>query len=135
MSEEKSEWGPLWDNFNKALDNWKQIFESMQKANIQMQEEYNKVMEKATQEGSVDTMRQFGENWLKCLTDAGFVAFKEFNEQWNKAMNDYGAKSFQDFGQSWQKMMINDTGLQQMKSYGDMMKKFAETWNVMWPQK
>jgi hypothetical protein len=24
--------------------------------------------------------------------------------------------------------------LEQMNAYGDMMKKFAETWNSMWPK-
>jgi len=25
--------------------------------------------------------------------------------------------------------------MEQIKAYGEMMKKFAETWNDMWPQK
>jgi len=25
--------------------------------------------------------------------------------------------------------------MEQMKAYGDMMKKFADTWTTMWPQK
>jgi len=25
--------------------------------------------------------------------------------------------------------------MEQMKAYGDMMSKFSETWNNMWPQK
>jgi len=24
--------------------------------------------------------------------------------------------------------------LEQMNAYGEMMKKFAETWNIMWPK-
>jgi hypothetical protein len=131
---ENNDWGSLWDNFNKSLENWKEIMESFQKASLQMQEQYN-IVEKATQESSVDTMKQFGENWLKALTDTGFFSFKDFNEQWKKAVDSYDVKSFQEFGQNWQKMMTNDIGIQQMKAYGDMMKKFAETWNTMWPQK
>lgn len=135
MSEKNTDWGPLWENFNKSLENWKEVMESFQKAGMQMQEQYTKVMEKATQESSADTMKQFGENWLKSMTDAGFLSFKDFNEQWKKAVENYDVKSFQEFGQNWQNMMTQNMGTQQMKSYGDMMKKFAETWNTMWPQK
>ena len=135
MSENKSDWGPLWNDFNKSLENWKDVMETFQKTCTQMQEQYTKVMEKAMQESSADTMKQFGENWLKALTDSGFIAFKDFNEQWKKAVEIYDVKSFQEFGQNWQKMMTSDSGLEQMKGYGNMMKKFAETWNVMWPQK
>ncbi len=34
---------------------------------------------------------------------------------------------------SWQKS-LGTSGLDQMNAYGEMMMKFADTWNSMWPQ-
>jgi len=29
---------------------------------------------------------------------------------------------------------LSSSGLEQMRAYGEMMKKFTETWNSMWPR-
>jgi len=60
-------------------------------------------------------------------------SFKEFGENWQKALNDSNASVFKQFAENWQKT-LSSSGLQQMQDYGEMMKKFAETWNSMWPR-
>ena len=40
---------------------------------------------------------------------------------------------FKQFVDNWQKT-LSSSGLAQMNSYGEMMKKFAETWKSMWPK-
>ena len=114
--EEKSnEWDLLWQEYTKSLENWKTIFEKVQNANNDMQAKFNEVWEKATKESSLDTMKSFGENW-------------------QKAVNDTGAESFKKFAEEWQKNLVGP-GMEQMEAYGEMMKKFAETWTSMWPNK
>ncbi len=133
--EEKSnEWDLLWQEYTKSLENWKTIFEKVQNANNDMQAKFNEVWEKATKESSLDTMKLFGENWQKALSDAGMKSFKEFSDAWQKAMNDTGADSFKKFAEDWQKNLVGP-GMEQMEAYGEMMKKFAETWTSMWPNK
>lgn len=133
--EEKSnEWDSLWQEYTKSLDNWKTLFEKVQNANNDMQAKFNEVWEKATKESSLDTMKLFGENWQKALSDAGMKSFKEFSDAWQKAVNDTGADSFKKFAEEWQQNLVGP-GMEQMEAYGEMMKKFAETWTSMWPNK
>ena len=116
MSEQNksNEWDSLWLEYTKSLEGWKSLFEQIQNASNDMQAKFNEVWEKATTESSAETMKSFGENWQKAMTDAGMKSFKEFGENWQK--------------------ILSSSGLEQMNAYGEMMKKFAETWNSMWPR-
>jgi hypothetical protein len=76
--EKSNEWDSLWQEYTKSLENWKTLFEQVQKANNDMQTKFNEVWEKATKESSNDTMKLFGENWQNALNEAGMKSFKEF---------------------------------------------------------
>ena len=133
-SEEKSnQWDSLWQEYSKSLENWKTVFEQIQNATNDMQAKFNEVWEKATKESSIDTMKAFGENWQKSLSDAGIKSFKEFGEAWQKSLNEANASAFKQVAENWQHT-LNSSGMENMKAYGEMMKKFAETWNTMWPK-
>jgi predicted hydrocarbon binding protein len=133
-SEEKSnQWDSLWQEYSKSLENWKTVFEQIQNATNDMQAKFNEVWEKATKESSIDTMKAFGENWQKSLSDAGIKSFKEFGEAWQKSLNEANASTFKQAAENWQHA-LNSSGMENMKAYGEMMKKFAETWNTMWPK-
>lgn len=133
-SEEKSnQWDSLWQEYSKSLENWKTVFEQIQNATNDMQAKFNEVWEKATKESSIDTMKVFGENWQKSLSDAGIKSFKEFGEAWQKSLNEANASAFKQVAENWQHT-LNSSGMENMKAYGEMMKKFAETWNTMWPK-
>jgi hypothetical protein len=136
MSKEQkaNEWDSLWQEYTKSLENWKTLFEQIQNANNDMQAKFNEVWEKATKESSLETMKSFGENWQNALSDAGMKSFKEFSEAWQKALNETGADTFKKFTENWQKNLMG-SGMEQMEAYGEMMKKFAETWTSMWPKK
>ena len=67
------------------------------------------------------------------MSDAGITSFKEFTENWQKSINDANASVFKQFADNWQKA-LSSSGMEQMNAYGEMMKKFAETWNSMWPK-
>jgi hypothetical protein len=60
-------------------------------------------------------------------------SFKEFSENWQKTLNDTNASTFKQFTENWQKT-LSSSGLEQMNAYGEVMKKFAETWTSMWPK-
>ena len=133
-SEEKSnQWDSLWQEYSKSLENWKTVFEQIQNATNDMQAKFNEVWEKATKESSIDTMKAFCENWQKSLSDAGIKSFKEFGEAWQKSLNEANASAFKQAAENWQHA-LNSSGMENMKAYGEMMKKFAETWNTMWPK-
>jgi len=133
-SEEKSNhWDSLWQEYSKSLENWTTVFEKIQKATNEMQAKFNEVWEKAAKESSVDTMKAFGENWQKSLNEAGIKSFKEFGEAWQKSLNEANASTFKQVAENWQQT-LNSSGMESMKAYGEMMKKFAETWNIMWPK-
>jgi len=133
-SEEKSnQWDSLWQEYSKSLENWKTVFEQIQNATNDMQAKFNEVWEKATKESSIDTMKAFGENWQKSLSDAGIKSFKEFGEAWQKSLNEANASAFKQAAENWQHT-LNSSGMENMKAYGEMMKKFAETWTTMWPK-
>lgn len=133
-SEEKSNhWDSLWQEYSKSLENWKTVFEQIQNATNDMQAKFNEVWEKATKESSIDTIKTFGENWQKSLSDAGIKSFKEFGEAWQKSLNEANASTFKHVAENWQQT-LNSSGMESMKAYGEMMKKFAETWNTMWPK-
>jgi hypothetical protein len=135
MSEQgkNNEWDSLWGEYTKSLENWKSLFEQIQTASNDMQSKFNGVWDKATVESSTETMKLFGENWQKALNEAGMNSFKGFGENWQKALNDTNASVFKQFAGNWQKT-LSSSGLEQMNAYGEMMKKFAETWTSMWPQ-
>ena len=133
--EEKSnEWDSLWQGYTKSLENWKTLFEQVQNANNDMQAKFNEVWEKASKESSIETMKSFGENWQNALSDVGMNSFKEFSDAWQKALNDSGADAYKKFAEIWQKNLLVP-GMGQMEAYGELMKKFAETWSSMWPLK
>ena len=135
MSEQgkTNEWDSLWQEYTKSLENWKSLFEQIQTASNDMQTKFNEVWEKATVESSAETMKLFGENWQKAMNEVGMNSFKEFNENWQKSLNDSGIIAFKQLAENWQKT-FSSSGLEQMNAYGEMMKKFAETWNSMWPK-
>jgi uncharacterized protein with von Willebrand factor type A (vWA) domain len=116
MSEQDktNEWDSLWQEYTKSLENWKSLFEQIQNASNDMQTKFNQVWEKASTESSPETIKDFTENWQKSMTDVNTSAFKQFADNWQKA--------------------LSSSGLEQMNAYGEMMKKFAETWNIMWPK-
>ncbi len=128
-----NEWDSLWGEYSKSLENWKSIFEQIQNASNDMQTKFNQVWEKASAESSPETIKDFTENWQKSMTNAGMKSFKDFTENWQKSMTDANASVFKDFTENWQKA-LSSSGLEQMNAYGEMMKKFAETWNSMWPK-
>jgi len=128
------DWAKMWQEFSKTLDTWKENFELMRKSTLKMQEKFNEVMERASKESSLDTMKLFGENWQKEMTDVGGKSFAQFTESWEKAVADFNSMTFIQFGENWQKS-LTETGMDSMKAYGDMLNKFAETWKNMWPQK
>jgi len=109
------EWDSLWGEYSKSLETWKSIFEQFQNASNDMQTKFNKVWEKASAESSTETLKDFTENWQKSMSDAANASvFKQFTENWQKT--------------------LGFSGLEQMNAYGEMMNKFAETWNSMWPK-
>jgi len=64
-SKPETNWESLWKEYIIALENWKQMYESVQKASLEMQQRFNEVIEKAVKESSFETLQQFGENWQK----------------------------------------------------------------------
>ena len=128
-----NEWDSLWGEYSKSLENWKSLFEQIQNASNDMQTKFNQVWEKASTESSPETIKDFTENWQKSMTDAGMNSFKDFTENWQKSMTDVNTSAFKQFADNWQKA-LSSSGFEQMNAYGEMMKKFAETWNIMWPK-
>ena len=128
-----NEWDSLWGEYSKSLENWKAIFEQFQNASNEMKTKFNKVWEKAGAESSTKTMKDFTEKWQKSMSDAGITSFKDFTDNWQKSMSDANTSTFKDFTDNWQKS-LNSSGMEQMNAYGEMMKKFSETWNSMWPK-
>ena len=128
-----NEWDSLWGEYSKSLENWKSIFEQFQKVSNDLQTKFNQVWEKASAESSPETIKDFTENWQKSMSDTGMTSFKDFTENWQKSMSGADTLVFKQFVDNWQKT-LSSSGLAQMNSYGEMMKKFAETWKSMWPQ-
>ena len=79
MSEEKNnEWDSLWQEYTKSLEKLKSLFLSKFKMPVMTcNQSSTKFGEKATVESSTDTMKLFGENWQKAMTDAGMKSFKD----------------------------------------------------------
>lgn len=127
------EWDMLWNEYTRSLENWKKMYEQAQSASSEMQSRFNEVWQKAAADTSADTMRKFAENWQRAMSDAGIKTYNEFSEGWQKALSDAGSGGFAQFAESWQKS-LGSAGLEQMNAYGQMIKKFADTWNVMWPK-
>ena len=132
MSKSENGWDLLWQEYMKSLENWKELFEQMRTASDDMQSKFNNVWEKAVKESSADTLKLFGENWQQALNEAGIKSF-QFMESWQKALSDSNASAFRQFAENWQKATTLPS-LEQMTAYGETMKKFAETWNFMWPK-
>ena len=132
-SEKTDDWNFLWSEYTKSLEHWKSIFEQVQAANSDMQSKFNTVWQKALTESSSDTMKVFGENWQKSLSESGVKSFKEFSDSWQKALNDSNTAAFRKFAENYQTTM-SASAMEQMAAYGEVMKKFAETWDSMWPK-
>ena len=46
-------------------------------------------------------------------------------------MIEAGITAFKQLGDDWQRV-LNHSGMKQVKTYGEAMNKFAETWQKMW---
>ena len=76
------------------------------------------------------------ENWksiFEQIQNASNDMQTKFNQVWEKASAESSPETIKDFTENWQKA-LSSSGLEQMNAYGEMMKKFAETWNSMWPK-
>lgn len=131
--EKPDEWDSLWQEYSKSLENWKALFDQIQTASKDMQSKFNDVWDKAVKESSFDTMKLFGENWQKSLNEMGVKSIQDFGQSWQKAMNESNAAAFKQLAENWQKTMTA-SGLEQMAAYGQMMKKFYETWSAVRPK-
>lgn len=129
----QKEWDLLWSEYTKSFENWTRMYEQAQAASSEMQARFTEVWEKASSDTSSDTMKLFAANWQSAMSDAGIKSFKEFSEGWQKALGDAGSGGFARFAENWQKA-LGDAGLDQMNAYGQMLRRFAETWSAMWPK-
>ena len=115
MSAEKTkDWNTLWKECTNSMEIWNSYFEAIQKANQDLQAKFNLVWQKANSEFSEESMNMFKETWLKSMNNMSMDSFVQFTETWQKS--------------------LSSSGLEQMNAYGQMLKKFTETWSSMWPQ-
>lgn len=128
------DWEQIWQQYVKSLESWKEMFVLLQKASEELQDSFNKVWEKAADGTSPETFKNFGDVWQEAMKQIENNPFQQFSEKWQNAMSSATAESFKQFSEMWQKN-LSESGMNQLQLYGDMMKKFAETWNAMWPQK
>jgi translation initiation factor 2 alpha subunit (eIF-2alpha) len=105
-------WDSLWSEYTNLLKKWTQTFESLQKISSDIQTKYNDVMQKAINESSEKTLKEFYQNWQKSMNDNAVNAFKEFGKNWEK--------------------VTSESGMEQLKAYGELMDTFAQTWQKMW---
>ena len=116
MSKEIStiDWNKLWDEYNKAVKAWMSVFETFQKTTKYVQTMCNNLMAKASKESETYPMNRFIENWQKSMGEVGFNPFKQFDDNWQN--------------------VFNKPAMEQLKLYGDMIKKFSEdySWYEMW---
>ena len=113
MSKENisTDWDKLWFDYNKSLKAWMGDYAALQRSAGEVQAKYTEVMTKAIKLSSSEIMEKFTENWKKAIVETGVKAFKP-DDNW---LNSF-----------------NQSGMEQIKSYGEMMSKFAETWQKMW---
>jgi hypothetical protein len=97
---------------NRSRHGEMEAFESLQRATNDVQSKYNDAMAKALKDTNDKTMSQFTENWQKSMSDAGINAFKQFGDDWQR--------------------ILNQSSMYQVKTYGEAINKFAETWQKMW---
>jgi hypothetical protein len=114
MSEKNvpKDWDKLSFDYNKSLKAWMGAFEALQRATNDVQSKYNDAMAKALKDTNDKIMSQFIENWQKSMSDAGINVFKQFGDDWQR--------------------VLNQSSMYQVKTYGEAMNKFAETWQKMW---
>ena len=67
------------------------------------------------------------ESLQKATTDVQ----SKYNDVMAKALKESSDKTMSQFTENWQKS-FSQSGMDQMKAYGDVMNKFAETWQKMW---
>ena len=113
MSKENpsTDWDKLWFDYNKSLKIWMGDYAALQRSANEVQAKYTEVMAKAVKLSSSEIMAKFTENWKKAIIETGVKAFKP-DDNW---LNSF-----------------NQSGMEQIKTYGEMMSKFAETWQKMW---
>ena len=76
------------------------------------------------------------ENWksiFEQIQNASNDMQTKFNHVWEKASVESSPETMKLFGENWQKS-LSSSGLDQMNTYGEMMKQFAQTWSSMWPK-
>ena len=106
-----TDWDKLWFDYNKSLKIWMGDYAALQRSANEVQAKYTEVMAKAVKLSSSEIMDKFTENWKKAIIETGVKAFKP-DDNW---LNSF-----------------NQSGMEQIKTYGEMMSKFAETWQKMW---
>ena len=107
-----SDWEKLWFDYNKSLKAWMGSFESLQRATDDVQAKYRDAMTKAVKESNEKTINKLLESWKKAMSDAGINVFKQFGDDWQK--------------------VLSQSSMYQVRTYGEAMSKFAETWQKMW---
>ncbi|HUL51725.1 MAG TPA: hypothetical protein VLT10_00460 [Verrucomicrobiae bacterium] len=133
-SENLPNWDKMWFEYNKILKAWMGAFESLQRATNDVQAMYHDVMGIALKDPNNKTMAEFTQNWQNTMTEFAKnwqQTMDQFTDYWQKAATEVGTNAFKQSGDNWIKM-FNQAGMEQVKSYGEMMNKFAETWQKMW---
>ena len=109
------DWDKMWTEYNNAVKAWMSVFESFQESTKDVQTMCNNLMSKALNESDIYSIKQFTENGQKSMSGVGFNPIKQFSN-------------------NWQNIFFNKPAMEQLKLYGDMMKKFSEdySWYEMW---
>lgn len=106
-----TDWDKLWFDYNKSLKAWMGDYAALQRSASEVQAKYAEVMAEAVKLSSSEILGKFTENWKKAIMETGVKTFKP-DDNW---LNSF-----------------NQSGMEQIKSYGEMMSKFAEIWQKMW---
>ena len=106
-------WDKLWFDYNKSLKVWMGDYAALQRSANEVQAKYAEVMAQAIKLSNSEIMDKFTQNWKNAIMETGIKAFQP-NDDW---LNSF-----------------NMSGMEHIKSYGEMMSKFAETWQKMWNQ-
>lgn len=118
-----NDWQQLWDNHTKSLEEWRMWLDMLedqqdlqhdfcttawhhllgesQLACMKMLNNFNLVMEKAFQESSTNTMKQFGEKWKDAINQSEMAPLGRIAERWQKATSDATPESYRHFIEGW----------------------------------
>ena len=125
-SPSRSEFDKAWEEYNIALDVWKESLAQWQKATNETLIAYQEACQEAM-ESDAELLKKVSSSWEQTWEEIGPEYIKQQNKMIENIFKETNIDSIKKFNDQWERF-LSTSGDDSIKAYQEAIKRFNETW-------